>query len=222
MPVWMIILVAVAISAVSFLIIRTQGYVEGQEFSPTHFQARDFHFYEIPLLHLQMTPIRRSSSTPAVATYVRQNSLIGPVPTGSPTQWHLVHLRRGFANSAPADAELLVNQLQLVGGGDAYWRLWSKERPEQAKRFWPIIRRLAERELYVLMPRLFEIAQRSGSPKQLSADIDRELKHRYAALIHDMRDAGRKDLAEQLRREAADDYPGDPRFQSVNARPPTS
>ena len=42
-----------------------QGNISGTEFSPTHFQQRDFGFYEIPLIHLQISPIKRSASTPS-------------------------------------------------------------------------------------------------------------------------------------------------------------
>tara|TARA_R110002049_G_scaffold4601_4_gene31910 strand:+ start:154995 stop:155651 length:657 start_codon:yes stop_codon:yes gene_type:complete len=211
----MVVAIALAISAVAFLIVRTQGYVEGQEFSPTHFQARDFHFYEIPLLHVQMTPIRRSSSTPAVATYVRQNALIKPVPTGAPDQWHLVHLSRGYSDEVPADAEMLINQMNLKTDGKPYWRSWSTERPEHAKRFWPVIQRLAQRELYVLMPRLFEIAQQAGTPQQLALEIEADLRQNYVEMIRDMRAAGRDDLAEQLYAEAQADYPDDQKFNSL-------
>ena len=78
---------------VLFIVIRTQGFVSGQEFSPTHFQQREFSFYEIPLIHLQITPIKRSGSTPSTATYVRQNSA-DHAPYRRPHHWHLVSLSR--------------------------------------------------------------------------------------------------------------------------------
>jgi hypothetical protein len=215
MPVWQVILVTLAISGVVFLIVSTQGLVKGQEFSPTLFQAREFHFYEIPLLHLQMTPIRRSSATPRAATYVRQNFLIQPVPPGNASTWHLVYLSRGVSVEKPADAELLMTQLNLMNAGDPYWRTWSVEHPEHAKKFWPVIQRLANRELYVLMPRLFELAQQSQTSDELVAKIDDELRQNYARLIQDMRDAGRNDVAEQLRVEAIADYPDDRVLRSL-------
>lgn len=217
MPIWQIVLIGLVISAIAFLIVSTQGHVRGQEFSPTLFQAREFHFYEIPLLHVQMTPIRRSSATPRAATYVRQNSLIKPATSGSESPWHLVHLSRGVGAEKPADAELLMNQLNLTKAGKPYWRIWSVDNPEHAKKFWPIIQRLATRELYVLMPRLFELAQQAHTPDELKAKIDQQLQSDYVRLIQDLRDADRNDLAEQLRNEATADYPDDNELRSLPA-----
>ena len=199
------------------VVIRTQGFVKGYEFSPTHFQKREFSFYEIPLIHLQITPIKRLAVTPSTATYVRQNALITP-HTGVPTVWHLVSLSRGLTGSTPADAKLLLDQLELLDhGGDDYWIQWSKKDPKQAKVLWPFIQRLAERELYVFLPELFELAQiDSESPNQLRQSIDRYLLREYALLIEDMRASGRTELAEQLLTEARTDYPNDPALIQLN------
>ena len=213
---WIMVVIATIVTLIVLLIVRTQGYVAGREFSPTHFQYRSFHFYEIPLLHIQITPIRRSSSTPSAATYLRQNSLIGPVPKGQPNVWHLVSLRQGVGSMKPADAELLTNQLSLTKDGQSYWRTWSENHPESAKRFWPVIRRIAERELYILMPELFELAQQSPFPEDLSAKIDEHLQREYALLIQDMIDAGRGELAKRLRDEAIEDYPDDAALRSIS------
>jgi hypothetical protein len=222
MPVWQVVVIGLVISVIVFLIVSTQGHVRGQEFSPTLFQAREFHFYEIPLLHLQMTPIRRSSATPRTANYVRQNSLIAPVTAADETSWHLVHLSRGVSAEKPADAELLMNQLNLTKAGEPYWRTWSVDYPEHAAIFWPIIQRLAMRELYVLMPRLFELAQQAHTADELKAKIDEQLRQDYTRLIQDLRDAGRDDLAEQLRSEATADYPDDSELRSQPAVPDNS
>ena len=73
---WVIIIGAILSSLLLFVVVRLQGHVTGREFSPTHFRLREFSFYEIPLLHLQITPIKRSDVTPRSATYLRQKSLI--------------------------------------------------------------------------------------------------------------------------------------------------
>ncbi|MGI9473148.1 MAG: hypothetical protein ACR2NZ_16520 [Rubripirellula sp.] len=206
---WITVFATVVIVIVLLIVIRTQGFVSGYEFSPTHFQQRRFSFYEIPLIHLQITPIRRSSATPATATYVRQNALITP-HTGVPTVWHLVSLSRGLTGATPADANLLLDQLELSSGKD-YWTDWSKKHPKRAKVLWPYVQRLAERELYLLLPSIFELAQLDPhSPQQLQDSIDEYLRREYALLIEDMRSADRDDLADQLLAEALQDYPDDP------------
>jgi hypothetical protein len=203
---------------VVFIVIRTQGFVSGHEFSPTHFQQRKFSFYEIPLIHLQITPIKRSGTTPRTATYVRQNSLITPAP-GTPTTWHLVAISRGLTGSTPADANLLMDQLSLRAGGDEYWRKWSIDHPKQAKILWPVIQRLAERELYLLMPPLFELAQIEQSPDCLQENIDSHLKQQYRSLILDMKAADRSELAQQLLVEATRDYPEDTELGNLGLTP---
>lgn len=204
---------------VLFIVVRTQGHVSGAEFSPTHFQQRQFSFYEIPLIHVQITPIKRTSSTPRTALYVRQNGLI-QTPTGSPDDWHLVSISRGMTGSTPADAQLLVEQLQMSNSGNEYWRTWSIDHPNQAKVLWATIQNLAERELYILMPPLFELAQIDRSPAELQQAFDEHLQREYVQLIQDMRAADRPDLADALLSEAIKDYPDNQPLR--NLREPSS
>lgn len=211
---WVVLCSGLLLAIVLFLIVRTQGFVSGYEFSPTHFQQRRFSFYEIPLLHLQITPIRRSSDTPPAANYVRQNSLI-TAPKGVPQVWHLVSISRGVTGSTPADAALLIDQLKMSTGGKDFWRQWSLDHPQHAKVLWPLVQNLAERELYILLPRLFEIAQLDQPVPRLQQRIDDYLKREYAGLIQDMRAADRVELADQLLQEAINDYPDDQTLQSL-------
>lgn len=203
------------ILVVGFLIIRIQGSVSGVEFSPTHFQTREFRFFEIPLLQWQITPIHRSASTPKTATYVRQKGLI-PMANGVPQTWHLVSISRGLTGEEPADAGLLVDQMNFSMGKDRYWRKWSVDHPNRATVLWPVVQRLAERELYILMPGLFELAQEDRTPAELSTAIDNYLPAQYSRLIMDLAEAGRGDLAEALLEEARADYPDSTELTSLN------
>lgn len=205
---WVTLIATVALIFVVFLVVRLQGLVTGSEFAPSHFQQRSFRFYELPLLHLQITPIQRVGITPKAATFVRQKSLIVP-HSGAPAAWHLVEISRGLSGSTRADAQLLIEQLNLDSGGDAYWRKWSIDHPQHAKVLWPVVQKLAVRELYVLMPALFELAQLEQSPDKLQEEIDRHLSQQYLRLVQDMEAAERDDLAGQLLLEAKQDYPLD-------------
>lgn len=200
------LIATVVIGLAMFLIVRIQGYVSGEEFSPVDFQQRHFSFYEIPLIHVQITPIRRVGTTTSTARYLRRNSLLTTPPPTAAT-WHLVKISRRIVRSTPGDAELLTDQLTFRRDGDPHWKRWSQEHPDQARIFWPVIQRLANRELYILMPELFERAQRSTSADSLQASIDEFLRQEYHELVDEMRAAGRQELAEQLSREAAEDYP---------------
>jgi hypothetical protein len=203
---FVIVASAVVLVVVLLIVIQTQGNISGTEFSPTHFQQRDFGFYEIPLVHLQISPIRRSLSQPSTATLLRQKSLI-KVPQGQPAYWHLVKISRGIGGTTFADANLLIDQLLLNPDGDLYWKTWTNEHPKLAAILWPVIQKLAQRELYILMPRLFELAQIDQKPDQLQAAIDSYLMEQYRELIQDMVAADRPELARQLLAEAKADYP---------------
>ncbi|WP_345684392.1 hypothetical protein [Novipirellula caenicola] len=196
----------ILVSLFVLLFVRTQGYVSGREISPDTFVMRDFQFYEIPMVHLQITPIRRTASTPKTAIYLRQKKLIVD-PSTSSGRWDLVRITRGFTGATPMDGQLLVDQLSLEHQGNEYWRQWSIDHPAHAKVFWPVIQRLADRELYLLMPPLFELAQRKQTAAELTTQINQLLVLQYRDLILDMRSADRSELAAGLLKEALMDFP---------------
>ncbi len=180
------------------------GYVEGEEFSPTHFRSRRFSFYEIPIIHWQITPIHRSSSTPPTALLLTQKNWISP-PSTPPTVWHLVSLRRGGREPQDDDAALLLSQLRLQRDGGPFWSQWSQDHPKLAGVLWPTIGTLSERELYILMPRLLELVRSIENVDALRATQRQYLQREYASLVRDMRAAGQRDLADALVAEAAQD-----------------
>ncbi len=209
---------------VGIFVIRTQGHVSGVEFAPSHFQTRQFSFYEIPLLQLQITPIYRKTTTNKTATYLRQKSLIqstrGPAQT-----WHLVSLSRGLTGSTAADASFLIDQLELSSAGKDYWRQWSIDHPAKATLVWPIIQKLADRELYVLIPGLLELVSADSSKpatgiEMLKRDIDTYLQDEYLSLIGDMAAADRQRLAAALLSEARSDYPKNADLQTIQNENP--
>ncbi|TWT82403.1 hypothetical protein CA13_38660 [Planctomycetes bacterium CA13] len=208
------------VSLFLFLFVRVQGSVTGREFSPDTFSVREFHFYEIPLLNLQITPIKRTSVTPNTATYLRQKSLI-QAPKKPTDTWHLVYLSRGFTGRTPADSELLLLQLNLDHNGNAYWRQWSIDHPQHAPFFWSVIQRLAKREMYLLMPPLFELAQLEQSTEAMTEKINQSLSSQYVDLIKDMRAADRTVLADGLLKEALKDFPNDADLRKLAGSPET-
>jgi hypothetical protein len=203
---WVTVGAALFVICVLFLILRIQGHVTGVEFAPSHFQQRRFSFYEIPLIHLQITPIRRAAETPATANYLRINSLVQS-QRGQPSTWHLVSISRGLSGTTAANAQFLSAQLTLESGGDEFWRTWSIDHPQHAKVLWPIVQELALRELYILMPPLFEIAQIEQTPSELQASLQARLKRDLGELVVDLRSAERNELADQILDEAIQEYP---------------
>ena len=219
MRIWVIFWASIALAAILAFVVRTQGYVSGQEFAPTHFLTRDFSFYEIPILHIQITPIRRIGGSQPTINHIRQNLLT--VPKGTPTdeQWQLVRLSRGLSGNTSADPNLLMDQLGKSSGQDYFWRKWSIDHPQHAGIVWPIVQRLSLRELYILVPAVLQIAREDLSPAEMTAKLDELLIDEYASLISDMRQAGRNELADSLLTEALVDYPGAENLSALSKQP---
>ena len=212
---WVTICAAIIICVVLGLVIRIQGYVSGNEFAPSHFVQRSFSFYEIPLFHWQITPIRRQDNTPSGVTFVK-TKILNTSSKGPPTSWHLVSLTRGLSQETKADANFLLAQLELDNGQQLYWRNWSQQNPKHAAILWPIIHRLAKRELYILMPMVFATADSEiQNPAEFQKLIDQQLSQEYASLITDMREAGKPNIAAKLLNEAVTDYPNHPGLQRL-------
>lgn len=210
----LISLSTIIIAGLLFVIIRMFGYVEGTEFAPKHFQTRRFSFYEIPLVHWQITPIRRASTTPETARYLTQSKILA-VPNSIPSRWDLVEIKRGVQEIEPRDPALLVDHLRLMEDTTAVWKRWSQKNPPLAKQFWPTIDKLADRELYILIPRLMELTRDVEDVPTLKTTMANYLAEEYVSLIRDMRDAERHELADALLTEALEESPDNPELQSL-------
>ena len=209
--VWILSITTVVLILFGLIVIQTQGNIKGTEFSPTHFQQRHFRFYEIPLIHLQITPIKRTNSSNDTAIYLRQKSLI-QTPTGPPMVWHLAELSNNLGGTKKAPPMLLIDQLNRFADDKGLWHQWSLDHPAHADFLWPIVQKLAKRELYILLPSLFEIAAMDQTAIELTQRCETYLTTEYENLIDDLLAAQRSDIAAQLLAEAKQDYPLDPRW----------
>jgi len=205
---WLFGINALVLSLLLFFVVRLLGHVSGEEFSPTHFRTREFSFYEIPVLHWQITPVLQTPNTPNAATYLTQKKWVTP-PGSPPKTWHLVKIQRGFSEEQPSDAALLVRQLRASQSGLPVWEQWSTDHPKLAPVLWPTVAKLAERELYILMPRLFEIIRDIDDLPTLKTTLQDYLRDEYTSLVQDMRAANRDELADALLSEVNQDYPSD-------------
>ncbi|MGV3483197.1 MAG: hypothetical protein ACO1RT_02130 [Planctomycetaceae bacterium] len=219
--VFVVTLVCAGVAMMLGLAILLFGSVSGTEFSPTHFESRRFTVHEIPWLQIQISPIRRTHSQTATARYLIGQSLIQRAP-GPPQEWHVVELSRGGLSHSQADAKLLTDQLELYvyrhnasTTSSEFWHNWSIDQPAKAKVLWPIIQKMALRELYILMPKMFSLAIDAKDELVLQQAIDDYLRGSYAELVAEMRNNQRRELAAQLLTEALNDYPDDPRLRSL-------
>lgn len=206
------LLVLLLCASAVFLIVLLFGRVKGEEFAPTHFQSRSFQYYEIPLVHIQVTPIERKSTTDLVSQHVRSRQYV-TVAQGPPEQWDIVEL-----NGRPGDAELLTSVLELRQDGKLYWEEWSEDNPQAAQVLWPIVQKLATRQLYVLLPDVFEIARLDPDPQSLKQRIDSFLAPAYADLTEDLAAAGKLEHARTVLDEALAEYPQQSRLREMKAR----
>jgi len=223
---WIVLVSGLLIVLGLALIVLFFGHVRGREFAPSHFETRSFSFYEIPLLKLQITPIRRTSEQSKLQAYLTTTALLTR-PTGQATIWHLIEVERGPGGIQPADAKLLtdflhVSHRQNWTQNESHWHQWSIKHPQHAKALWPRVQRLADRELYVLIPELFRIAAQTTSGDHslgttvqfMQQKMEDFLLASYLALIDEMTAAGRLNVAQSLRQDALKDFPTEPRFRS--------
>ena len=215
------VIVAVGVAGTLALFVLVFGRVSGIEFSPSHFDIRQFSVQEIPFLEIQISPVRRDPVSSATVQYLVAQSLIKPPPKGTPTDWQLVELSRGAGQNSTADAKLLLDQLQLeidvrsTASSNEFWHDWSIKEPAKAKILWPIVQTLAERELYILIPEIFTLAVDAGDGAELQQKADSHLRTSYVELVTEMRASNQPDLANSLLAEAIADYPGEEALQAL-------
>jgi len=213
-------LVATGVAGTLALVVLLFGSVSGTEFSPSHFKMRRFTVHEIPLLRIQISPMQRTAMQTATARYLIAQSLI-QTPAGPPNDWQLVDLTRAKVNQTEADPKLLTDQLEFIvynqanSTGNEFWHDWSIREPAKAKVLWPVIQKLAIRELYVLIPKLFSLAIDANSERSLQQSIDDYLRVSYVNLVSEMRDAKRTELADEFLSEALADFPSDEKLQAL-------
>lgn len=175
------LLAMVVLVPFTFLIVVQYGVVVGEEFSPDRFQRRSYHYFEIPLFHVQITPLERNDRTNDLELYLAKQKLI-PAGAAKP-RWDLATLSRGDMEGAPRDAEILCRYLDLTDDeGNLVWLAWTKEQPDLAKTFWPAVADVARQGAYFLAPDLFHLAEQVSEPTALQQQLARRLSRRYEEL----------------------------------------
>ena len=214
-PAWFAAIIVLVIACVLAIGTTTQGHISGEEFSPTHFQSRTFEFYQIPLLKLQVSPVWRTNTTLPTSVYLASSGLIS-VPVTPPAKWDLVRLSWRHANNRfNADAALLVDWLTLENTTNVcFWEQWSKDHPAAAKKLWPVVQQLAERELYLFIPDVMVLAQRETDPQKLGPELQTLLTAQQLAMVDELRAAKANVQADELLAEAIAADPTNRQLQS--------
>jgi hypothetical protein len=186
------------------------GLHTGEEFAPDSFQRRTFYYYQIPLLGIQVTPIVREDQTSMFERYLRTNGFIAPgkPPTG---RWDLVRATQGGKVRFRGDAEILCSYLDAVDPNDTpYWKAWSEKNADAAKVLWPLVARMARRQLYILVPEMIDLARGESNPARLRGRLEDSLAHQFLRLGQTEQALGNHEQAIELLDEALRYAPDDP------------
>jgi hypothetical protein len=175
-----------------FVLTVTFGAVHGTEFCPQTFQRRTYSLYELPLIGIQVTGIRREDVSQAAELFITSHKYITVPTAGAQEDWHIITGSRGTATSR-GDASILMQYLDATDSEDYHrWVKWSEEHPKLAPILWPAVQRLAEHELYIFVPDLFDLAKKIEDPVKLRQELDRAVASKL--LFLGKRLAGRDDL----------------------------
>src|SRR5262245_57047599 len=96
------VLAILGVTLLVFVVTVTFGAVHGTEFCPQTFERRSYSYYELPLLHIQMTGERHADLTGDTEKCVATNKFI-TVGIGK-KDWHVLVGSRGTRLRRPGDA----------------------------------------------------------------------------------------------------------------------
>ena len=172
---------SLATLVVGLMAVSMFGNVRGEEFSPQTFSRRTFSYRQLPVFNIQITALVREPHQDALGVFLRTHKYIPPV-AGKPT-WDLTWHANGASPPIRADAAILTDYMDTTDTGSApYWLTWSRSHPSIAKVLWPEAAELARRELYLLIPELFDLAQQAKTPNQLKQQWRKRLTARLGRL----------------------------------------
>ncbi len=188
------------------------GHVQGEEIASETFQRREFKYYQLPFIELQVSGITRTDSTGDLETYLIDEKIISVAkPTTSldeSTRWDLIRANRFGTVFSRGEAEILCHYLDSVNtDGDNVWVEWSKEKPKLAKVIWPVVVSVAQRELYHFVPELLELATNATDPEALKTQLAELQSAQYLRVAKTQQQLARHELAVELFSYSLDNSP---------------
>lgn len=141
-----------------FLMVISFGAVDGTELNPKTTAERTFFYFQIPWVHIPISPVFRGRPSLSAGRHLVAN---GHWKKSATDRWDLVLVE---SPSGPRFAEAAVLWQFLRARdqqGKYYWVEWTKRHPELAKRHWPIVEQLAASNLYPYVTVAFEAAQQA-------------------------------------------------------------
>jgi hypothetical protein len=194
------------------------GRISGEEFCPAKFARRSFCYFEIPLVGLQITSIRRDDRTGDLESDLTQNGLVPAAKPGEP-DWHLVFTARSGVVTVRGDAAILCGYLDATDSeGELYWKVWTEKHPDLAKVLWPVVAQNARRQLYLFLPELFELAAQATDRARLDNALREALSRSYGRLADVQQRLGYWERAAELLDQALEYAPEDQELQRRRAK----
>jgi hypothetical protein len=188
--------VAVLIATVLF------GQHGGEEFCPDTFTRRSFFYFQIPLIGIQVTPIFRDDTTNSLENYLVAGKFLTRSAASSP-RWDLVTAFSAGSRVVRGDAQILCSYLDMADeNGRLIWQRWTDTHSEAAKVLWPCVAQLARRQLYLLLPELFELAHSEADSTALAEKLDQSLAGQYQRLAEIQTKLGNRARAAELQNYA--------------------
>jgi len=171
----------VATGLVLAVVVGLFGRVDGTEFHADTFGRRSYVYFRLPLIHVQVTPVWRTSLARPLSRTLSQNGWLKGAPRSN--RWDLVACRRNGERWQQGDAWILCQYLDTRDAdAEFFWKKWTKNNRAAAAILWPEIAQLARRELYFLVPDLFETAAPATDANQLQRDLNLVLARNYEQL----------------------------------------
>ncbi|WP_145055598.1 hypothetical protein [Lignipirellula cremea] len=168
----------------------------GKEFSPFTFERRTYSFYELPWLEIQLTPLVREDATDSLAKMLVKDKLLRPRPADVADRWDLIFDLSVSSQRGSHDAAVLAHFLDKSdGNGNGVWENWTNDHPLLAAELWPRVQTLAEDQLYIYTPDLFDLAEHATAPEQTAAALDARMVEVYLMVGNAQQLAGRHELA---------------------------
>lgn len=214
----MTVVTVISVGGVFGFFVLSFGHVQGTEFAPDGFSRREFVFYQIPLIQLQITPVVRWDVSNDLEGHLTRKKVVPS--SNNPSRWDSVQVGMGSVTTN-GEALILCNYLDATDEkGELVWLGWTKssENAKKFKPFWKAIRQAAQLEAYFCVPDLFRIAAESSDPITFQKQIDQLRLQRFTEAADDYAAVGDFQLADRFYTAAVEIGPGDEQLQEKQAK----
>ncbi len=181
--------------AAGLLAVLTFGRCSGDEFSAADFSRRAFHYFRLPIIKVQVSTVFRQNTPNDLVRHLQRKKYF---PAAKP-RWQVMRHSTGFGPPYEADELILCDYLdQRDSSYRLRWLRWSRDNPKLARVFWPVVWRVANENLYLLVPDLFQRARFATNPTDLGAELRRLIIRDGSSLAADEQALGHHQRAAQV------------------------